>query len=56
MIITTNSKNSDCESFFTVVIWMPLIFIIKFMSETEAVGAYALLEASLVYCLSITVS
>lgn len=56
MIITTNSKNNDCESFFTGGDLDAINNLSsKFKSETGGCRAYALLEASLGYCLSITV-
>jgi len=56
MIITTNSKNNYCESFFTGGDLDAINNLSsKFKSETGGCRAYALLEASLGYCLSITV-
>jgi len=56
MIITTNSKNNECESFFTGGDLDAINNLSsKFRSETGGCRAYALLEASLGYCLSVTV-
>ena len=56
MIVTSNSKNDSCESFFTDGD-LDAIFNLssKFKAETGGCRAYALLEASLGYCLTITV-
>lgn len=56
MIITTNNINNDCESFFTSGDLDAINNLSsKFKSETGSCRAYALLEASLGYCLSITI-
>lgn len=56
MIVTTNSKHNDCESFFTDGDLDAINNLSsKYKSETGGCRAYALLEASLGYCLSITV-
>lgn len=56
MIITTNSKNDDCESFFTDGDLDAITDLSsKYKSETGSCRAYALLEASLGYCLTMTV-
>jgi len=56
MIITTNSRKTDSESFFTGGD-LDAIFNLSsnYKSETGGCRAYALLEASLGYCLTMTV-
>lgn len=56
MIITTNDKKSDCESYFTGGDLDAIMDLSsKFKSETGGCRAYSLLEASLGYCLTMTV-
>lgn len=56
MIITTNSKDNGGESFFTGGDLAAINDLSsKFKSETGGCRAYALLEASLGYCLTMTV-
>lgn len=56
MIVTTNNKKNDCESVFIDGDLDAINNLSsKFKSETGGCRAYALLEASLGYCLSITV-
>lgn len=56
MIITTNSKNKDCESYFTGGDLDAISDLSsKYKSETGGCRAYALLEASLGYCLTMTI-
>lgn len=56
MIITTNNIANDCESFFTAGDLDAINNLSSgFKSETGGCRAYALLEASLGYCLSVTV-
>jgi len=56
MIITTNSKDTDFESFFTGGDLDAISNLLsKYKGKTGDCRAYALLEASLGYCLTITV-
>ena len=56
MIITSNDKENSCESFFTSGDLKAINNLSsKYKSETGGCRAYALLEASLGYCLSITI-
>ncbi|MEI8390027.1 MAG: OsmC family protein [bacterium] len=56
MIITSNDKENSCESFFTSGDLNAINNLSsKYKSETGGCRAYALLEASLGYCLSITI-